>query len=555
MAVVKDLGVVTAYAYAVAGGYVGTEAEFTEALGRAGITLEQLENLTAVATTLSEGSEATASYSDGVLTFGIPRGNTGATGPQGPQGNKGDTGNGIVSIAKTGTSGLVDTYTITFTDGTTTTFTVTNGADGDITNVAQAFDATKAYAVGDMVLYQGTLYAFTAAHAAGAWVGTDAQAVILADEVTELKDDLTNVDNTINGEVITITYRQTGSGYIGGTDDNITINYTPNGTGNNQMMVINDLSTYGIAIGSKMKVTVGWATGYVYAVAFASNAITGVSGAIGFIKYSDESNPQTLEFIVPQGTAAIAIFNRGTVYATPTIQILESGLVDDVQKLKSDLNEKIKAVQYMTCVKKPFDFSGKRLQFFGDSLTYGYIVASGSTPAHQATNQYPKLFSEQVGAGTYVNYGVSGSTLAVVTGYNSIYTEIQQATLNGDYVFVAGGVNDWQLGVNAATLETAVENICTYLSNNFSGEVIWITPIYEAGRVPINPPTQTLQNVRNVITRIALKYGYSVVQGWEFPFPTEYDDSDYIELMFQDKIHPTELGYAMYAQALRNAVC
>lgn len=127
MAIVKDLGVATAYAYAVAGGYEGTEAEFTEMLGQAGITLEQLENLKAVATTLTEGSEATASYADGVLTFGIPRGNTGATGPQGEKGDTGDTGNGIVSIAKTATVGKVDTYTITFTNGTTTTFEVTNG--------------------------------------------------------------------------------------------------------------------------------------------------------------------------------------------------------------------------------------------------------------------------------------------------------------------------------------------------------------------------------------------------------------------------------------------
>ena len=37
---------------------------------------------------------------------------------------------GISSVAKTGTSGLVDTYTITYSDGTTGTFTVTNGADG-----------------------------------------------------------------------------------------------------------------------------------------------------------------------------------------------------------------------------------------------------------------------------------------------------------------------------------------------------------------------------------------------------------------------------------------
>lgn len=46
------------------------------------------------------------------------------------KGEAGDDGNGIVSIAKTATSGLVDTYTITYSNGTTSTFDVTNGADG-----------------------------------------------------------------------------------------------------------------------------------------------------------------------------------------------------------------------------------------------------------------------------------------------------------------------------------------------------------------------------------------------------------------------------------------
>jgi hypothetical protein len=40
-------------------------------------------------------------------------------------------GIGITNIEKTGTSGLVDTYTITFSDGSTQTYTVTNGADGN----------------------------------------------------------------------------------------------------------------------------------------------------------------------------------------------------------------------------------------------------------------------------------------------------------------------------------------------------------------------------------------------------------------------------------------
>lgn len=40
-------------------------------------------------------------------------------------------GKAISGISKTGTSGLVDTYTIRFNDGTMSTFTVTNGAKGD----------------------------------------------------------------------------------------------------------------------------------------------------------------------------------------------------------------------------------------------------------------------------------------------------------------------------------------------------------------------------------------------------------------------------------------
>ena len=48
----------------------------------------------------------------------------------GNNGLKGDTGNGILKIEKTFTEELVDTYTITYTNGDTTTFTVTNGAQG-----------------------------------------------------------------------------------------------------------------------------------------------------------------------------------------------------------------------------------------------------------------------------------------------------------------------------------------------------------------------------------------------------------------------------------------
>ena len=50
----------------------------------------------------------------------------------GEGGSAGATGNGIDHIDKTSTTGLVDTYTIFYTNGTTTTFNVTNGRDAPI---------------------------------------------------------------------------------------------------------------------------------------------------------------------------------------------------------------------------------------------------------------------------------------------------------------------------------------------------------------------------------------------------------------------------------------
>ena len=153
-----------------------------------------------------------------------PKGDTGETGGTGPQGPTGATGNGISSITKTGTVGLVDTYTIAFTDGTSTTFTVTNGQDGssvvewgDITgSIANQTDlknalASKAevgnvatiettptvnsYAIGDYLVYSGQLYKVIAAIAANEnlVVGTNIDAVSVGNELTALNNGLTPV--------------------------------------------------------------------------------------------------------------------------------------------------------------------------------------------------------------------------------------------------------------------------------------------------------------------------------------------------------------------------
>lgn len=71
---------------------------------------------------------------------------------------------GISSIAKTGTSGNVDTYTITYTDGSTSTFTVTNGAEGSFYIVTAGIKSTDdpygniEYYIGGDFYKNGVLY-------------------------------------------------------------------------------------------------------------------------------------------------------------------------------------------------------------------------------------------------------------------------------------------------------------------------------------------------------------------------------------------------------------
>ena len=77
---------------------------------------------------------------------------------------KGKDGRGITSIEKTGTTGPVDTYTITYTDDTTSTFTVNNSDSIALQRqivpsaaVESSATASQAYTAGDYVVVNGIL--------------------------------------------------------------------------------------------------------------------------------------------------------------------------------------------------------------------------------------------------------------------------------------------------------------------------------------------------------------------------------------------------------------
>ena len=67
-------------------------------------------------------------------------------------------------------------------------------------SVAPTFSALTAYAAGDYVWYDGDLYQFTDAHAAGSWVGTDAEAAAICADVADLKSALNVLEPAATSE-------------------------------------------------------------------------------------------------------------------------------------------------------------------------------------------------------------------------------------------------------------------------------------------------------------------------------------------------------------------
>lgn len=87
---------------------------------------------------------------------------------------KGESGRGIASIKKTGTTGSVDTYTITYTDDTTSTFTIKNSDEIMLqrqivpsASVEASNIASQPYKDGQYVVVAGALRKVTSAIAEG----------------------------------------------------------------------------------------------------------------------------------------------------------------------------------------------------------------------------------------------------------------------------------------------------------------------------------------------------------------------------------------------------
>lgn len=133
---------------------------------------------------------------------------------------KGKNGRGIASIKKTGTTGSVDTYTITYTDSTTSTFTI-NNSDGiplqrqivPSAAVESSATASQAYKAGDYVVVNGVLRKVKSAITKGGTISDSNSAA------TTVTGELATLGNSVSRVLATPGIKLSGTVVIPGLKD------------------------------------------------------------------------------------------------------------------------------------------------------------------------------------------------------------------------------------------------------------------------------------------------------------------------------------------------
>ena len=213
--------------------------------------------------------------------------------------------------------------------------------------------------------------------------------------------------------------------------------------------------------------------------------------------------------------------------------------------------------KYGDSLLKPFEFNGKTIVAFGDSITKGF-----SSPNNVVLTDdcYAELFATRAGA-TLVNNAVGGATIttSVSNGADgvcpSIHTQVTSYNGTPDFIIIAGGTNDFRMNAplgefgstNTTDFYGSLHAICDHIATNFiNATVIFITPI--------NRPDNymgyvaTLDEYRNAVYEVACTYGHSVVDGSTLGLPSSGDG--FGSVMFKDNVHPTAQGHYQYFKGL-----
>ncbi len=167
--------------------------------------------------------------------------------------------------------------------------------------------------------------------------------------------------------------------------------------------------------------------------------------------------------------------------------------------------------------------------FFGDSITQGYT-------AYLPSLCYVTRFAEKMGLDFY-NFGIGGDV------YNSTVTDVQTPR-RPDYVFTAYGTNDWSGGVSVGALKKNMRDYYSTLLEKYpSSRIIAILPIWRDDCSKVTE-TGSFDELFAIMKSILSEFPkVEIIDGRELV-------PHVIPLYADLRLHPNDLGFEFYAQAL-----
>lgn len=410
----------------------------------------------------------------------------------------GADGVGIKSITKTSTSGLVDTYTITLTNNTTTTFTVTNGEDGkdgngggddyigtldEVSSVEEMTDPEKRYVL-DGYIYEsraivtegGTtspnLFAPSAESLNKRMSGTNGSVssrdgCFITDFIAVPNDFATATSFIVrlsresictgNSKVVFFSGTTRVGANILKTDTNTT---AANGE------TVTDVKTKG---DSTSVLPSDWSTVTHLRMEYQISTSAIALGDIENLKVTFDAYNVTTE-----GETIVEWVNTGEVYEPINRDELILQNAADILDLQEDVKTLQNAVAGGEIVSPTVVQSDTVWNAIGDSITAGlYVGADKCWVAHvMAINGYSTSSK---------NLGVSGIGFARAdpTNNKTIRTVVDANSFaNVNLVTVAVGINDWQEGCDIASVKSEMEYCFgKILTDNPCCKIFFVTPL------------------------------------------------------------------------------
>lgn len=205
------------------------------------------------------------------------------------------------------------------------------------------------------------------------------------------------------------------------------------------------------------------------------------------------------------------------------------------------------------------ELKGKKINFIGDSITYGVGPSSFDKTYHALIAQREGIIAR--------NYGISGSKIAKYV--ESIYDirdnmpfclRVDEMDADADAIVVFGGTNDYGMGIplydadhtfDKYTFHGALHILIRALLERYPGSpIIFMTPIHRmceknSGGFCGKPLSEYVQMIRDVCE------AYSIPVCDLYKNAGIYaDDQKQRELYIPDGLHPNDAGHEIIASRL-----